>query len=169
MTLTLWRGDRLLGELRPRPSPRGALERDRDKPPSLAAILLRAPDAPAFDCVWQIHPPIPGMGVQQHAVEPDIVAERYQHAARHTANSGPFALHPMSPEQAAGVAAELQLTVHDEAGRVFRPLMLRLQESRHEPKHYGEVLREAPAEAMVDGVVWTVLVVFASEAEAPTG
>jgi hypothetical protein len=45
--------------------------------------------------------------------------------------------------------------------------MLRLQESRYEPQYYGEVLKEAPAEAMVDGVVWTVLVVFKSPTDAP--
>lgn len=73
----------------------------------------------------------------------------------------------MSPEEAAGVPAEVQLTVHDGTGRVFHPLMLRLQESRFEPQHYDDALKEAPAEAMVDGVVWTVFVVFASEADAP--
>jgi hypothetical protein len=89
MTLTLWRGDRLLGELRLRPSPRDAHQRDRDEPPSLAAILIRVPDAPFFEGVWQIHPAIPGMGVQQHAVDPDIVAERYQQAARDRSNRAP--------------------------------------------------------------------------------
>jgi hypothetical protein len=167
VTLTLWRGAQLLGELRRRSTPHHSSERSRRREPSLSALLVRQAGAPPLEGIWQIHAGIPGIGVQQHAVEPDIVAERANRAAQHQSNSGPVALRPMSPEQAAGVAAELQLTVHDATGKVYLPLQLRLQESRFEPEHYASVLKEAPAEAIVDGVVWTVFVAFASETDAP--
>ena len=157
----------MLGELRPRSPVADSRNRASRKPPSLSAFLVRATDAPPCVGVWQIHAGIPSIGVQQYPVEPDIVAERAQLAARHQSNPGPFALQPMSPEEAKGVAAELQLTVHDAAGRVYLPLQVHLQESRFEPEHYASVLKEAPPEALVDGTVWTVLVVFASDADAP--
>jgi len=163
MTLTLWRGDQLLGELLPRSA---AHQQQRaDKPPSLAAFLVRSADAPPCESVWQFAPPIPGVGVQQRPVEPDIVAQRYQRAAGRQASSG--ALHPMSPDEAKGVPAEKQLTVHDASSRVYRPLQISLLESRYEPEHYADALREAPPNVLVDGVVWTVLVVFASEVDSP--
>ncbi len=73
----------------------------------------------------------------------------------------------MSPEDAKGVPAELQLTVHDADGRVYRPLQVRLQESHFEPDHYASALQEVPSEARINGVVWTVFVVFASDDDAP--
>jgi len=73
----------------------------------------------------------------------------------------------MSPDEAKGVPAERQLTVQDDAGNVHLPLQIHLRESRFEPEHYANVLNEAPAEALVDGVVWTVLVAFASALDAP--
>ena len=169
MALTLWRGDQLLGELRPRPSTHTSTSRGRSshKPPTLSAILVRNSDAARLEGVWQIHSGIPGIGVQQYPVEVDIVAERYTRGARSPSNPGPVALRPMSPEEARGVATEVQLTVHNAAGRVYLPLQLRLQESRFEPEHYATALEEAPAEALVDGVVWTVFIVFASDIDAP--
>jgi hypothetical protein len=73
MTLTLWRGDHLLGELRTRaPSPDEPPRRS-DKPPSLSAILVPAP-GPPLSGVWQVHFPIPGFAaVHQYPVEPDIL------------------------------------------------------------------------------------------------
>ena len=73
----------------------------------------------------------------------------------------------MSPDEAKGVPAELQLTVRDSGDRVYLPLQIALRESRFQPEHYANVLKEAPPEALVDGVVWTILVVFASETDAP--
>jgi len=167
MTLTLWRGDQLLGELFPRSPERQISSHRLGKPPSLAAFLIRGADAPQCEGIWQFAPPIPGMGVQQRPVEPDIVAQRYQRSARPQQTSGPVALHSMSPEDTKGVPVEQQLTVHDASGRVYRPLQVSLLESRFEPEHYADALREAPPNALVDGVVWTVLVVFASEIDAP--
>jgi len=73
----------------------------------------------------------------------------------------------MSRDEAKGVPVENQLTVHDAAGCIYRPLQISLLESRYEPEHYADALREAPPSALVDGVVWTVLVVFSSELDAP--
>lgn len=167
MTLTLWRGDQLLGELLPRSSERQTSNPRAGKPPSLAAFLIRAADAPPCEGTWQFAPPIPGIGVQQRPVEPDIVAQRHQRSTPPQPSSGPVALRPMSPDEAKGVPAERQLTVHDASGRVYRPLQVSLLESRFEPEHYADALREGPPHALVDGVVWTVLVVFASEIDAP--
>ena len=161
MALTLWRGDELLGELVPRALPRAPSADRANKPPSLAAFLIRAADAPPCEGMWQIAARMAGIGVQQHPVEPDIVGQRYQRATRTPANSGPVALRPISPDAAEGVPVEKQLTVHDDQGTVYLPLQLMLQESRLEPEHYAGVLREAPASALVDGVVWTVFIVFA--------
>lgn len=165
--LTLWRGEQLLGELRPRPSQRVFGESPRRRPPALSAFLVRAPDAPPVEGVWQFHHGIPGIGVQQRAVEPDIVAERYQPGARQQPNPGAGELKPMSPDEAKGVPPELQLTVRDSGDRVYLPLQIALRESRFQPEHYANVLKEAPPEALVDGVVWTIMVVFASETDAP--
>jgi hypothetical protein len=167
MTLTLWRGDQLVGELLPRSPARQISNQRPGKPPSLSAFLVRAADAPPCEGIWQVAWPIPGMGVQQRPVEPDIVAQRYQRAARPQPHSGSGALHPVSPDEAKGVPVEKQLTVQDASGRVYLPLQISLLESRYEPEHYADALREAPPHVFVDGVVWTVLVVFASAVEAP--
>ena len=161
MTLTLWRGDQLLGELRTRASsPRTR----RAKPPSLSAVLIPADGAPAPSGVWQLCMPFGPVGaVQQHPLEPDVVAER--HRRPHQESSG--ALQPMSPEEAAGVPREVQLTVRDAAGTVFLPRQILLEEVRYEPAHYEDALREVPAEALVNGSVWGFFASFASELEAP--
>lgn len=168
MVLTLWRGDQLVGELLPRSSGRQPTSHRGGKPQQLAAFLIRAADSPPCDGIWQIAPRIPGFGVQQHPVEPDIVAQRHQRAARSQPSSGPVALHPMSPDEAAGVPVEKLLTVQDASGRTYLPLQVTLVESRYEPEHYADALREAPPNALVDGIVWTVHVVFASAINAPT-
>jgi len=165
MTLTLWRGSQLLGDLLPRSAEHQ--KQRAGKPPSLAAFLIRSANAPPCEGVWQFAPPIPSVGVQQRPVEPDIVAQRYQRATRRQPSSGPVALHPMSPDEAKGVPVEQQMTVHDASGRVYRPLQLSLLESRYEPEHDADALREVPPSALADGVVWTVLVDFASELDAP--
>ena len=126
MTLTLWRGDELLGELLPRSSARQTSNQRPGKPPSLAAFLVRAADAPPCEGIWQVAPPVPGFGVQQFPVEPDIVVQRYQRAARPQPHSGSGALHPVSPDEAKGVPVEKQLTVHDASGQVYLPLQISL-------------------------------------------
>jgi hypothetical protein len=166
MTLTLWRGDQLLGELVPRLFTPQIWTPRAGRPPSLAAFLVRAADAPSCESLWQVAPPIPGVGVQQYPVGPDIVAQRYQRSGP-PPRSGPVALREVSPDAARGVPVERQLTVHDASGRVYLPLQISLVESRFESEHYTDALREAPLNALVDGVVWTALVVFASEIDAP--
>lgn len=167
MTLTLWRGDELLGELRQRPPGPHDRPRRHDKPPSLSAILVAAPGAQPIG-VWQVHPPIPGFAaVHQYPVEPDIVAERARRDATRHVNPSQVALQPMSPEAAQGVPRDVQLTVRDAEGRVYLPLQVRLEEVRYEPAQYEVALREVPAEALINGSVWCAFVVFASALDAP--
>jgi hypothetical protein len=168
MTLTLWRGNQLLGELRARA--RSAYERppSHPRPPSLSAFLVPAPEAAALDGIWQIAwPREAGIGVQQHAVEVDVVAEREQRVATQVTNPGPVALEPMSAEAVAGVPWDLQLTVHAADGVAYLPRQIRLAEVRYEPALYEAALREVPRDALVNGSVWCVLIAFASDAEAP--
>jgi hypothetical protein len=73
----------------------------------------------------------------------------------------------MSPDEAKGVPREVQLTVHDAEGQEYLPLQVRLQEVRYEPAHYEAVLREIPAEALINGSVWCAFVDFASDLDAP--
>jgi hypothetical protein len=169
MSLTLWRGDQLLGALQKRaPSPREQRPRP-GRPPSLSAVLIPAPEAPALSGVWQIHIELGTYSaVRQFPVEPDIVAERYQKAPSHRSHSGPVELQPMSPAEAAGVTLEEQLTVRDADGTAFLPLQIQLLEVRYEPALYEAALREVPSEALVNGSVWCVFVSFASELEAPS-
>jgi hypothetical protein len=170
MTLTLWRGDQMLGTLIARaPS---ALDRppSRDKPPTLSAFLIPASDAGALDGVWQlVFPAKAGIGVQQRALEPDIVAERMQRAATRVTNPGPISLAPMSPEAVAGVSREVQLTVRAADGTVHLPQQIRLEEVRYEPSHYEAALREVPRDALIEGSVWWAFIVFASDVDAPPG
>lgn len=168
MTLTLWRGDQLLGELIAR-SPSG-YERPpmRHKPPSLSAFLVPAQDAVAPDGVWQLaYPPEIGIGVQQHTVEPDIVAEREQRAATRVTTPGPVVLEPISPEAVAGVSRDMQLTVRAADGTAYLPRQLHLQELRYEQALFETILREVPREALINGSVWCAFIGFASDAEAP--
>ena len=167
MTLTLWRGERLLGELWKRaPSPRSAGAR-LDNAPTLAAFLIRAAPDLALEGVWQIRPFLPGVGVQQKPVDPDIVAERGRRAAAPQPNAGPQALGPMSPEQIAGVPPEMQLTIRDERGQVWLPRQIHLLEVRYEPERAAMALREAPPEALVEGSIWCVSAAFESAVDAP--
>ncbi len=167
MTLTLWRGDELLGELRARPAVPRAAPRPANKPPSLSAFLIPKVKPCELVGVWQIHVPMAGMGVQQHPVAPDIVAQRGETTAHYSPHRSSAAQEPMTAEQAQGVPEERQFTVRDNAGKVYRPLQLRLMESRFEPSHFDDVLREVPGEALIDGSVWNVFVDFASVTDAP--
>ena len=87
VSLTLWRGNQLLGELRKRaPSPFEQGPRP-GRPRLLSAVLVPAVDAPALSGMWQIHVPIGTFSaVEQFPIEPDIVAERYRRAAAHHAS-----------------------------------------------------------------------------------
>lgn len=167
MTLTLWRGDQLLGELRVREPVLHAPLRRRDKAQSLSAILIAAPSAQLVG-VWQVQLPIPGLSaIHQYPVEPDIVAERSRHGPGREVNPSHVVLQPMSPEEAKGVPRDIQLTVQDAGGRAHLPLQIRLQELRYEPEHYEIALREVPAEALMNGSIWWAIVVFASEIDMP--
>ena len=157
----------MLGELRKRAPSQYEQPPRRNKPPSVSAILVAAPGAQLIG-VWQVHAPIPGfVAVHQYPIEPDIVAERGRAAPTRQVNPGPVALHPMSPEKAQGVPREVQLTVRDADGREYLPIQVHLEEVRHEPAQYEIILREIPAEALINGSVWCAFIVFASDLDAP--
>lgn len=168
MSLTLWRGDQLLGALRRRaPSPYEQRPRP-GKPPSISAVLIPAADAPALSGLWQVRIEIAAFSaVRQFPIEADIVAERYRQPAAQQQHPGPLALRPLSPAEAAGVPREVQLMVRDADGAAFLPRMIQLLEVRYEPALYEVALREVPSEALVNGSVWCVFISFASETEAP--
>jgi hypothetical protein len=168
MSLSLWRGDQLLGTLRKRASSPLEQRPRPGQPPSLSAVLIPAVEASALSGVWQVHIEIGTFSaVEQFPVEPDIVAERYRHVATQQSNSGPLKLQPMSRAEAAGVPREVHLTVRDADGTAFLPRQISLSEVRYEPALYEVALREVPSEALVNGSVWCVFVSFASELEAP--
>lgn len=73
----------------------------------------------------------------------------------------------MSPEQIAGVPAEMQLTIRDEQGQVWLPRQIQLLEVRYDPEHAAMALREAPPEALVHGSIWCVSAAFDSALDAP--
>lgn len=166
MTLTLWRGEVLLGELVMRAGSTRERPASRPTPPSLSAFLVPAPNAMAMEAVWQIAlPPEFGIGVQQHTIEVDIVSERAQRDATRVTNPEPVALEPMSAEAITGVHRDLQLTVRAADGAVYLPRSIHLEEVRYEPMHYDAVLQQVPPEALVHGSVWCVFIAFASDAE----
>jgi hypothetical protein len=155
MTFTLWRGSRLLGELRPLPSD----EPDPGEQPSLLALLVTAPDAPAFDGVWQVQFGNPAIRVRQFpSVEPDAEAERDQRSAGRQSHSRRVAGRRLSLEEANGVPPELQFTVRDAAGKVHLPQQLMIAKNRFVPERVVSAVLGATAASLVDGVVWTVAV-----------
>ena len=166
MALTLWCGNQLLGTLHKRPP--SPFEPDRrDKSPSLSAVLVPAPGAQPIG-VSQVHTVIAGFtAVHQYPVEPDIVAERARRTAARPRKPAHAVLHPMSPEEARGVPRDVQLTVRDAKDRVYLPRQITLEEVRYEPAQYAIPLREVPADALINGSVWCVFVVFDSALDAP--
>jgi hypothetical protein len=162
MTFTLWRGGRLLGELRPLPSD----EPDPGEQPSLLALLVPAPDA-TFDGVWQVQFGNPEIRVRQFpSVEPDAEAERDQRSAGRQSHSRRVAGRGLSPEEANGVPPELQFTVRDAAGNVHLPQQLMVDKNRFVPERVVSAVLGATTASVGDGVVWTVAVVFEPDAPA---
>jgi hypothetical protein len=156
----------LLGTLHKRPPSPFEVDR-RDKSPSLSAVLVPAPGAQLIG-VWQVRTPIPGFAaIHQYPVEPDIVAERRRRATSRPAKRNLAVLHPMSPDEIHGVPREAQLTVRDAEDRGYLPQQITLEEVRYEPAQSEIPLREVPANALINGSVWCVFVVFDSTLDAP--
>jgi len=156
MTFTLWRGDRLLGDLRTVPSDD---DPDPAEPPSFMAVLVPAPDAPAFDRVYQVQFGSPEIGVQQESIEPNAGAERDQRSARRQPTSRRVAGRRVTSGEALGVPPELQLTIRDAAGNIHLPQQLILEKGLV-PKHFANALLGATAASPFDGGVWTVAAFF---------
>ena len=160
-TLTLWRGEQLLGRLLERTQP-GVIQ-PADRPPTLSAFLLLCEDAPLPEGVWQIHPFF-GMGVQQDPIEPEVFGDRRPRTSKHQSSG---ALEPVPPEKMAGVPREIQLTIRNDKGRVWLPRLISIRELRYRPEDIERVSRDTPAEALMNGSIWFVFAAFDSDADAP--
>ena len=168
MTLTVWRGDRLLGELRPHAASQHARALRPDKPPSVWACLIPTVEPAYLASVSQFAFPMAERWVVlHHPLDPDIVAERDRIAASREVNPGPIALEQLSPEEAEGVPPESQLTVRDAEGRVYLPRLLNLQEVHYGSAHDPTTSPAVPAEAFIGGSMWDVFVMFGSASDAP--
>jgi len=167
MSLTLWRGEQLLGELVRRPARHVDAERRAGESPSFSGFLIRATNAAPLEGVWQVKPRLPGFGLLQHALKPDIVAERYRNTGSSNSDAPVERAWPVTADAPPAVLVEHQLTIRDASGRVYLPQSIAIRESRFEPKQFAGVLREAPAEALVNGVLWTIHAVFMSEIDSP--
>lgn len=162
MTFTLWRGSRLLGELRSVPTDD---DPDPAEPPSFMAVLVPAPDAPAFDHVWQVQFSSSEIGVQQEFIEPDAEAERDPRSARHQQNSRRVAGRRVAPGESKGVPPELQFTIRDAAGKSYLPHQLVLEKGLV-PEEFANALVGGTTASLFDGGVWTVAVFFEPGSEA---
>jgi hypothetical protein len=160
--LTLWRGEKLVGELLKKPDSRdGSIQRaDR---PTLSAFLRLSPDAPPLDSVWQIRPFF-GMGVQHESMEPLVHGEPDPEIGKYPSSG---ALEPMPPEKVAGVPREVQLTVRDQEGRTWLPRQIWLREIRYRPEDMEKVRREVPVEALVANRLWLLFAAFDSDTGVP--
>ena len=165
MSLTLWRGDHLFAELRLRPSSPDERSSSNSRR-SFLAFLVPVAGGPELVGVWQVHAPLPGLGVQQYPVEPDIVGERGSAARRVPNRSGPVALQRMTPEEIRGVEKAAQLTIRDGVGNVCLPLQLHITEFRYPPDGRDAVLSSEPDAPFVGDSVWLASVVVESEDEA---
>jgi hypothetical protein len=146
LALTLWRGERPLGEIHLRaPIAAGQLD----------GVLLPAADHPPLASLWQVRVPPPfGDAVMEQALEPDVVAERGQRGT--PANSGPVALAPVGPGEAPGVPAADRLQVRDAAGAALPVTLVMMLEHRPDPAAPSPELAALPPGALVGGCVWLV-------------
>ena len=160
MALTLWRGSRLLGELRERPPSSLRIWTLHGPDRTLSAVLLPQAAAP-LEGVWQTRVSPGRRGpVFQHAVSVDIVSERHGPRAQDRSASAVAAPKAGASEPHGGVPRERQFCVVDDAGVEIPIRGLWIQESRYEEKDFAVPLREVPPAALVNGSVWTVSVVF---------
>lgn len=160
MALTLWRGEQLLGELQRRTVMSQQRGPRPERAPMLPAFLLPSANSPLLSGVWQIQLERAG-AVAQIPIEPDIVADR----THRTPAPSSGALEPMSSDHI--VPVEMQLTVRDAHGRIFLPPQIHLEEIRYRPEGLDLVRHGAPPEALADGSIWCVLIVFDPDVEAP--
>lgn len=169
MTRTLWRGAELLGEFHMRPAP--------PPPPQpygrsrqfehLSAFLIPA-DGATLNGVQQIRIPVlDEVRVFQVPIEPSISSRQDVPASARRSRSL-VALEPMTPEEALGVPPAAQLRLIGEDGEELQPRAIWLHECRYDPEIFalvrngipGESVEAIPAEAYVNGSVWSVMFAF---------
>lgn len=146
MTLTLWRGDQLLGTIHLRAS---STEKQ------IEGVVVPAPGA-SLSGIWQSHLFIPGHidAVTQHPMEPDIVEDRYRRPP--PKGSGPVELELVPPGQPRGVPLAEQLQVRGPDGERLQTPSISLQEHRPMPGHPDPEMATLPRAAIVDGNVWLI-------------
>ena len=146
MPLTLWRGERPLGEIHLRaPIAAGQLD----------GVLLPAADHPPLASLWQVRMPPPfGDAVMEQALEPDVVAQRGQRGTH--ANPGPVTLAPVGPDEAPGVPPAARLQVRDAAGATLPVTLVMVLEYRPDPAAPNPELAALPPGALVGVSVWLV-------------
>jgi hypothetical protein len=154
MTLTLWRGRELLGEIHPR-TPRSDDQFD--------GVLLVSPTDPWLTSVMQGHLPLPtGPIVMERSME-DIVGTRPH---RQPSNPGPIALQLVSPDEPLGIPGDRQLRVQDETGEEVSVRSVMLLEHKPDPSVPNAELAALPASALHEGSVWLVHLRLSSGAHA---
>jgi hypothetical protein len=155
MTLTLWRGERLLGEIHPRRA--STAER-------IDGVLLPAVGAAPLVGEWQVRVALPGRDVVwQQPLAPMLAAERSEPFGPR--DPGPVALTPVPPEEMAGVEPSRRLLVRDASGEALGCRQVAVQAFRPLPD--DPELALLPPAALVAGSVWLVWAAI-EPAPAPT-
>lgn len=144
MTLTLWRGRELLGEI----DLRGPQSGDQ-----LAGILLISPTDPVLESVVQGHLPLPAGAVVMERSMADIVGAQPNSQPRH---SGPIALQRVLPDQPLGIPTERQLRVEDDIGQDVPCTSIMLLEHRPDVSIPTAELAAVPTSARLSGSTWFV-------------
>lgn len=156
MPLTLWLGERPLGEIHPRAPMSGW---------HFEGVLLPEPGHPPLASLWQVRIPPLGQAVFEHALESDIVAERGTRVR--PVNPGPVTLTPMSRDEARGVPFARRLHVRDGAGAALPVTHVMLLEHRPDPAASDPELAALPPASLAGGSVWLVAIRFEPDSPAP--
>jgi hypothetical protein len=153
MSLFLWQGNDLLGELHERPV---------SARPWLQSVLLRASPEKPLNGVMQVIAAFTDRTlVMQTPRAPDIVAER--HIPR--LPTGPSVVGLTSPPPRPP-PPEMVLTVRTADGTIVPARLITLEEHRPLATGYDPEIDLLPASGFVDGSVWLVCACLADTAEA---
>jgi hypothetical protein len=146
MTLTLWRGSELLGEIHPRVPQVGK---------DIQGVLLVSPTDPPLASLQQGHLMLPsGPVVIERPMEADIAGSLPPRAT----NPGPVALRRQPPGEPLGIPADRQLRVEDEMGQLVRTISIMLLEHRPDPSVPTAELAALPGAALRNGSVWLLTI-----------
>ncbi len=155
MTLTLWRGRELLGEIHPRAPQSGR---------HLEGVLLVSPTDPPLTSLQQGHLPLPsGPVVIERPMEPDVAGKLPQW----TTSPGPIALRRVETGEPLGIPVDRQLRVEDEMGQQVPTTSIMLLEHRPAAPTPTAELAALPASALRTGSVWLVTIRLSVGPQAP--